>query len=244
MNIKKVLIIIFLVIGGIGGYFLYQYIQNLNYEKIDDEIEHWEESDSSFEDKGEEKKSVKEETVGGEGTLSNNKEEMELEAVEQKKIVIHIDGEVVNGGVYELNEGSRIVDAVNIAGGLTENADVSNINLAYILSDEMKIYIPNKNEREKEGNYYEENREYISNGSGDNVIERDKEESKGENVLININKATQTELETLPGIGPSTALKIIKYREENGNYSSIEDIKNVSGIGDSKFNNIKDLICV
>ena len=64
------------------------------------------------------------------------------------------------------------------------------------------------------------------------------------NLLININSATQTELETLPGIGPSTALKIIKYREENGKFNSIEDIKNVNGIGDSKFNNIKDLISV
>ena len=62
--------------------------------------------------------------------------------------------------------------------------------------------------------------------------------------LININEATQTELETLPGIGPSTALKIISYREENGKFSSIEDIKKVSGIGENKFENIKGLICV
>ena len=65
-----------------------------------------------------------------------------------------------------------------------------------------------------------------------------------ENTLVNINNATQTELETLPGIGPSTALKIISYRNENGQFSSIEDIKNVSGIGDNKFESIKDLICV
>jgi len=238
LNIKKVLIVIFLVIGGIGGYFVYKHIQNLDYEEIEEEILFSELVKDSSEKKTQEKNIIegKNET--------DSEQEIETEEIQQNKIVIHIAGEVVNDGVFELNEGSRVVDAVNIAGGLTENADVSKINLAYILSDEMKIYIPNKNEREKEGNYYEENREYISNGSGDNVIERDKEESKGENVLININKATQTELETLPGIGPSTALKIIKYREENGNYSSIEDIKNVSGIGDSKFNNIKDLICV
>jgi len=107
----------------------------------------------------------------------------------------------------------------------------------------MKIYIPNKKE-EINDNFYKEEIEYISKGSGDNVVERKEEQNKEENILVNINEATQTELETLPGIGPSTALKIIKYREENGNYSSIEDIKNVNGIGDSKFNNIKDLICV
>ena len=73
---------------------------------------------------------------------------------------------------------------------------------------------------------------------GDNVKEKEM------NSLININSATQTELETLPGIGPSTALKIIKYREENGKFNTIEDIKNVNGIGDSKFNNIKDLISI
>ena len=78
-----------------------------------------------------------------------------------------------------------------------------------------------------------------------NIIEsNNKKENESSNNLININTATQTELEMLPGIGPSTALKIIKYREENGNYNKIEDIKNVSGIGDSKYDNIKELICI
>jgi len=237
LNIKKVLIVIFLVIGGIGGYFVYKHIQNLDYEEIEEEILFSELVKDSSEKKTQEKNIIegKNET--------DSEQEIETEEIQQNKIVIHIAGEVVNDGVFELNEGSRVVDAVNIAGGLTENADVSKINLAYILSDEMKIYIPNKKE-EINDNFYKEEIEYISKGSGDNVVERKEEQNKEENILVNINEATQTELETLPGIGPSTALKIIKYREENGNYSSIEDIKNVNGIGDSKFNNIKDLICV
>ena len=236
MNIKKVLIVIFLVIGGIGAYFLYQYVQNLNYEDIEEEIIFSELGESNSD------KKTKEKNVDEKNKETDSALDIVTEEVEQNKIVIHIAGEVVNSGVFELNEGSRIVDAVNIAGGLTENADVSKINLAYILTDEMKIYIPNK--KEEVNNDVKEKIEYISKGSGDNVIERNEENNKEENVLVNINEATQTELETLPGIGPSTALKIIKYREENGKYSNIEDIKNVNGIGDSKFDNIKDLIGV
>lgn len=232
MNKRNLLIIILVILILVGGYFLYQYTQDLDYDKIYEKIEYWEE---------EELKDNEESIANIENDLSSDEEK--AENVTKNKIVIHIVGEVINNGVFELDEGSRIIDAVNIAGGLTENADVSKINLAYILSDEMKIYIPNKNE-EMNKYVYESEVEYITNESGDNVIERNKVESKEENILININKATQTELETLPGIGPSIALKIIEYREENGNYTSIEDLKNVSGIGDGKFDRIKDLICV
>jgi len=199
LNIKKVLIVIFLVIGGIGGYFVYKHIQNLDYEEIEEEILFSELVKDSSEKKTQEKNIIegKNET--------DSEQEIETEEIQQNKIVIHIAGEVVNDGVFELNEGSRVVDAVNIAGGLTENADVSKINLAYILSDEMKIYIPNKKE-EINDNFYKEEIEYISKGSGDNVVERKEEQNKEENILVNINEATQTELETLPGIGPSTAL--------------------------------------
>lgn len=232
MNKRNLLIIILVILILVGGYFLYQYIQDLNYDKIYEKIEYWEE---------EELKDNEESIANKENDLSSDEEK--AENVTKDKIVIHIVGEVINNGVFELDEGSRIIDAVNIAGGLTENADVSKINLAYILSDEMKIYIPNKNE-EINKFIYESEVEYITNESGDNVIERNKVESEEEDILININKATQTELETLPGIGPSIALKIIEYREKNGNYTSIEDLKNVSGIGDGKFDKIKDLICV
>ena len=112
-------------------------------------------------------------------------------------------------------------------GGLKENACLDDINLAYKLEDGMKIDIPTKQEKQ----------ENIS--TQNNIISNNKQNTK-----ININTATQTELETLSGIGASTALKIINYRKENGNFSSIEDIKNVSGIGESKYSSIKDSITV
>ena len=152
----------------------------------------------------------------------------------ENKIVIHITGEVEEEGVIELEKGARIPDAIEEAGGTTEEADLSNVNLAYSLSDGQKVKIPNINEKDEEIIVVEEK-------AGDNIII---EGNKSKEEKININKAAQTEIETLPGIGPSTALKIINYRNEHGKFKNIEDIKNVSGIGDSKFENIKEYICV
>ncbi len=152
----------------------------------------------------------------------------------ENKIVIHITGEVEEEGVIELEKGARISDAIEEAGGTTEEADLSNVNLAYSLSDGQKVKIPNINEKDEEIIVVEEK-------AGDNIII---EGNKSKEEKININKAAQTEIETLPGIGPSTALKIIAYRNEHGKFKNIEDIKNVSGIGDSKFENIKEYICV
>ena len=152
----------------------------------------------------------------------------------ENKIVIHITGEVEEEGVIELEKGARISDAIEEAGGTTEEADLSNVNLAYSLSDGQKVKIPNINEKDEEIIVVEEK-------AGDNIII---EGNKSKEEKININKAAQTEMETLPGIGPSTALKIINYRNEHGKFRNIEDIKNVSGIGDSKFENIKEYICV
>lgn len=144
----------------------------------------------------------------------------------KNNIIIHIAGEVENEGIIELPPNSRIYDAVEAAGGLTAEANLSQINLANMLKDGQKIYIPNEEETE----------EYIEEVTGKNEY---KEVGK-----IDINTATQTELETLSGIGPSTALKIVNYRKENGEFSNIEDLKNVPGIGEAKFNNIKDSITV
>lgn len=151
----------------------------------------------------------------------------------EEKIIIHITGEVKNQGIIKINANSRLIDAIEAAGGLTENADISKINLAYIVSDGQKIYIPNVNDLIEE---------YIDSEAGEGVIVEDINSSK--KMLININTATQTELETLTGIGASTALKIINYRNENGKFKNIEEIKNVSGIGDAKYEAIKDNICV
>ncbi len=162
---------------------------------------------------------------------------------ENQKIFVHVSGAVNKEGVFELKENSRISDAIQQAEGLKENADTKSINLAFKLEDGMKIYIPYIGENTEEQTQNAQNDEtskYVTSSSG--TI--DKTQSKEENGKININTATQTQLETLPGIGPSTSLKIINYREEHGGFQSIEELKEVSGIGDVKYENIKDFICV
>ena len=154
----------------------------------------------------------------------------EMEEIKEK-IKIHIAGAVNKEGLYELEEEQRIADAIEIAGGLKNDADLSDINLASKLEDGMKIYIPTINENTNENT----NTQNINSTKNPNTQGRTTDK-------ININTASQSELDTLPGIGPSTALKIIKYREENGKFKSIEDIKEVSGIGESKYEQIKDLI--
>ena len=151
----------------------------------------------------------------------------------EEKIVVHICGCVNKEGVIELNKNSRIADAIEMAGGLNNDADISQINLAYILEDGMKITIPNKNEK-KENN----------NENSNVIVENNIKENNKKDNIININNATQSQLETLPGIGPSIAIKIINYRNEHGKFKSINDIKNVNGIGENKFNNIKNLITI
>lgn len=157
---------------------------------------------------------------------------------EKNKIVVYIAGAIKNEGVYELEENSRITDIIEKAGGLTDDANINNINLAYILQDGVKVYIPKDNDKNE---IKDETNIYVSKENGESNIDNGTSvETK--NSKININTATQTELETLPGIGPSTATKIINYRKENGKFNSIEELKKVSGIGDSKYNKIKEMI--
>ena len=167
----------------------------------------------------------------------------------KEKIYIYITGEVNIPGVVILDKGSRIVDAINSAGGTTAKADISKVNLVYVLEDGMKVNIPNFNELKNNHKF-----EYITISSGEGASDIDDRNMPNEGSynsyassssnygVVNINTATQTELESLPGIGPSLALKIINYRKENGNFSSIEQIKEVSGIGESKFENFKKYI--
>lgn len=147
-------------------------------------------------------------------------------------IKVYVAGEVNTPGVIELEEGARVEDAIEGAGGITSEANLINVNLAYEVSDGEKIYIPNISEEIEE-----ESSEVVSDGSSSTT-------SSSSNSKININKATVAELTSIPGIGEATAEKIISYREENGKFQSIEDIKNVSGIGDSKYENMKDYISV
>ena len=152
-------------------------------------------------------------------------------------VVVYVCGAVVNPGVYELSEGSRIDDAVTAAGGFSEDADRTYVNLAARLSDGSKLQIPTLSETSDETLAKEINSfDAEDNGSGSGASEG--------GGLININTASQTELATLPGIGEGIAGKIIKYRDENGSFKSIEDIMKVSGIKDKLFSKIKDQITV
>ena len=171
-------------------------------------------------------------------SINENTEEIYFEAKEKTEekeefIVIHITGEIKTPGIIKIKENARLADAIEAAGGLTENADINKINLAYIVSDGQKIYIPNVNDKTEE---------YVNSEAGNGVIIENMESNNKK--LININTATQAELETLTGIGASTALKIINYRKENGKFKNIEEIKNVSGIGEAKYEVIKNSICV
>lgn len=158
---------------------------------------------------------------------------------EEERIVVHIMGEVKKTGIIYLRKGARIADAIKAAGGVTKEADIDAVNLAYVLQDGQKINIPNKKDKERNGNNV-----YITSESGNNVIIEDNSQSKGVNKKVNINEASQGDLETLPGIGPSIASRIIEYREQNGKFGEIEDLQNVKGIGDAKYNRIKDSITV
>lgn len=157
----------------------------------------------------------------------------------ENTIIIHITGSVKKPGIVKLKEGSRIEDAIEEAGGLTENADITKVNLAYIVEDGTKIKIPSSSDEDIG------DEEIIDNRSGENIIvEENTISSNKNNQIVNINKATEKEFQSLPGIGPSLASKIVEYRSQKGKFESIEDIKNVTGIGSSKYENIKDLITV
>lgn len=157
---------------------------------------------------------------------------------EKEKVVIHVVGEVNSPGVVTLEEGARIIDAINAAGGKAEEADLSKINLAYVVEDGTQIYIPRINENLNQV-------ELISTEAGQSVVINNSNINEEENnTKVNINTANKEKLETLPGIGETTAQKIIDYREQNGKFTKIEDLQNVSGIGEAKFNSLKDKITV
>ena len=174
--------------------------------------------------------------------ILENKDKVDVESNNEKdknkenNIVVHISGAVLNEGVIEIKEGSRITDAIEKAGGLKENAYIKDINLAEILEDGIKINIPTIDEynkskdndsEEKSNNAFQTDNKTTSKKI--NISQSDnKSTGQNNNKKVNINTATQSELETLPGIGLSTALKIINYRKENGKFKSIEDIKKVS----------------
>lgn len=146
----------------------------------------------------------------------------------EKPIIVHISGAVPRPGVYALPDGARVQDIISAAGGFLAEADKELINLARVLEDGEKLEIP----------YAEGFSPVLPTPVQSIIIPGDDED------LININTASSFELETLPGIGPAIAQRIIEYREANGPFLAIEDIVNVSGIGPGTYERIRDLITV
>jgi len=156
--------------------------------------------------------------------------------IEIPSVIIHITGAVKNPGVYQLKSTDRIVDAVKIAGGETEEANLDLINLAALLKDGQKIIVPSKT--------YNENGEEINKNINNNAEVMYSSSLGSASGKININTANATMLQTLSGIGPVLSERIIEYRNQNGFFGVIDDIKDVSGIAEKKFEGIKELICV
>lgn len=152
----------------------------------------------------------------------------EIESVQQvsKIMMADIKGAVNSPGVYKVEKGERVIDLVEKAGGLTEDADHSQVNFAMYVEDQMVVYIPKIGEESE-----------ISPGITQPVTTTDSSK-------MNINKAGVDELDELPGIGPAKAETIIEYRDTNGPFKTIEDLKSISGIGEKTFDKLKDLITV
>lgn len=169
-------------------------------------------------------------------SLLESEDDFNIESIDENKsqqsedIKVHINGQINREGVYEVKEGDRLDDLIKQAGGLSPDADSNSLNLAMKLEDQMKIYIPNKNE--------------ILNENSTNTDQLvSKPDSISENGKININTASKEELMTLPNIGDKRAQAIIEYRDTK-KFETIEEIKNVTGIGEKFYQAMQDLITV
>ena len=160
-------------------------------------------------------------------TIENKVADTNLETVSNNTIVVEIKGEVMNPDVYTLNEGSIIKDLIEAAGGLTQEADISNINRAKEIKNHELIIIRNINYLNIEEEYATEDKE----------INEESDDGK-----ISINDSDLSKLKEIPGIGEVKANSIISYREKNNGFKSIEELKNVDGIGEKTFEKIKDSI--
>ena len=176
-----------------------------------------------------EKQILEKETQTQQTNTSEIVKESELAAVNQ--IYVHICGSVNNSGVYMCDINSRLFEVIELAGGFTQEADETYLNLVEKISDGQRIYVPSKEE--------------VLTGNIENIsqVNNNQAQSNIATSLININTASKEQLMTLPGIGEAKALDIISYRSTNGNFKNTEDIKNISGIKESAYSKIKDLIC-
>jgi competence protein ComEA len=158
--------------------------------------------------------------------------QVQEEIQEPEMIMVDVKGQVTMPGVYSTSQGERVIDVIHRAGGLTENADESQVNFAEHVQDAMVIYIPAKGEAG------------INVPAGTTVNPSNTGGGTGKQAKVNVNKADETQLQNLPGIGPSKAAAITEYRETSGPFKSVEDLKNISGIGDKTFEKLKDLITI
>ena len=146
-------------------------------------------------------------------------------------VVVQVLGQVKRPGVYELPQGARVIDAVGAAGGFTPAADQSGLNLARVLGDGEQIVVPKPGEAPPPAS---------AGGTG----EAGAGASTAPSVKVNLNTATLEQLETLPRVGPAMAQRIVDWRTQNGRFASVDDLKNVTGIGDKTFADLKDLVVV
>ncbi|WP_105106765.1 helix-hairpin-helix domain-containing protein [Streptococcus suis] len=157
-------------------------------------------------------------------------EETSTEASKElSQLVVDVKGAVEKPGLYTLEAGARVNDAVDAAGGLTSQADPKSINLAQKLSDEAVVYVASK----------DENVSVVSNTTASSAMSQEGNESK-----VNLNTATEADLQTISGIGAKRAADIIAYREANGGFMSVDDLNNVSGIGDKTMESIRPYVTV
>jgi len=231
---KKMGILIILSIVAIASGLLYAKSGFKELKKNDTEsifVDNSENNEEISENKDSNKKnsnSKNNRTKKDNGDISNKEA---TDSLQDKTIIVEIKGEVKKPDVYTLNEDAIVKELIEAAGGLTENAELSNINRAKKLQNHELVYIANKNDINKEAK--------DTNAQGSTI----KNQGQGvSNKKVNINSATIEDLKTVNGVGDSKAKSIIEYRDKNGGFKSIEDIKNVTGIGEKMFERIKDQI--
>lgn len=178
----------------------------------------------------------KAESISNGGEENSKTSEETQEALQEAVICVHICGAVAAEGVYRLSEGSRLIDGVTAAGGFLPAADTSYHNLAALLSDGQKIYVPTVEETKDVP--VSERTEPVGNSGAERT------EKAAQQAKVNINTADIEELTTLSGIGESKAKSILQYREKVGAFQKIEELKNVSGIGEAMFERVKEDITV
>ena len=237
---KSILIIVTIIVIGIALLLFYQFLsaEETN-ESSEIQIENAESNEKQNQNETKnENGNENEEDYNTQDDIDNGTSTSLFGTKQLGNIVVHVIGEVKKPGVIKLKEGSRIIDAINKCGGQTEEADLSKINLAYVLDDGSQIYIP----RVKEDI---QNTTIMKTEAGNNVIVNNVTQGDDEkSVKVNLNTATLEKLMTLPGVGESTAQKIIEYRNKNKKFKSVDELKNVSGIGEAKLNALKEYVYV